>query len=150
MIKAIRHPNGTKNEIQIDSDLDWLAPYLTKAIKYGVPVWRIGAIKGYFVPSDKQERQMAATIKGAGNSKAVITILKWHQEWRRCKDGRYEVSGWHSADFKHYFECTLESLAHELTHLVHWKHSADRYILEKRIQLGFSRMAKKRGYIGYD
>jgi len=149
MIKTIKY-NGRKYKIKLDDDLAWFGPYLTCAARLGLPVYRISEVVGYYVPEHKQERQLAA-IYLLSNGKYKITIVKWRQQWRRTKKGdTFEVSGWIRCDQKHYFESTLESLAHEISHLIYWEHNADRWILEKKIALAFAKLAKKRGYRGYD
>lgn len=144
MKKEIRDPNGNRHVVKIDKDLAFLAPYLTVARKMGLPVWRVRRIKGYSVPSDKTERQYAAMLKDSQspNKKVTITILKWLQSDTR-------VSGYEAADDPGRIEHTLNCFAHELTHLVHWDHGPDRFILEKRLQKSFAYLAKKRGYEGY-
>ena len=148
-MKTVTDPQGHKHVIHIDPDLSWLSPYIGAAKNCGIPVWRIRHIRGYWVPEDRQERQYASTIR-RGNSKLTIMMLKWHQKYRKRSNGKFEVSHWVYADYKHLFEHTLDAFAHELAHLVHWEHTADRFILEKRVALAFARLAKKRGYRGYD
>ena len=149
MIKTINY-KGKKYKIKIDEDLAWFAPYLTKAARLGLPIYRIKEVVGYYVPETKQERQLAA-IHDLGHGKYKITIVKWRQQWKRTRKGSsFEVSGWVRCDQQHYFESTIESLAHEISHMLHWEHTADRWILEKKIALAFAKLAKKRGYKGYD
>lgn len=148
MVKVIIDPNGNKHEIVIDDDLAFLAPYITPAKRLGVPVWRIREIKGYFVQPGKLEQQSAATLKDA-NKKLVVTILKKHQVWT-SKNGKFEVSHYLEADKSYFFEFSLDSFAHELSHLTHWDHTADRMVLEKKIAYSFACLARKRGYTGYD
>lgn len=150
MIKIITDTNGNKHEIYIDDDLAFLAPYLTVAKKVGIPVWRVKEIKGYYVQPDKIERQAAAAIRSdeSPNKKLIITILK-HSQLLQSKRGRFEVIGYSPPDDPSRFEDILDTLAHELAHVVHWEHTADRYVLEKKIQLAFSYRARRRGYRGY-
>jgi hypothetical protein len=144
MNREVRDPNGNRHSIKVDDDLSFLIPYLFVAKKLGVPVWRISRIKGYSVPYEKSERQLAATIRDvdAPNKKVTITLLKWHQNDLRA-------SGYESATESNQFENTLDTFAHELTHLVHWEHTADRYIFEKKLQKSFAFTAKRLGYQGY-
>lgn len=150
MIKVVTDNNGNRHEICIADDLAFLAPYITAAKRLGIPVWRIREIKGYYVPSDRIERQEAATIRDneAPNKKLVMTMLTHHQEWTN-KKGKFEVLKYNDLDTPGYFEMALDTFAHELTHLVHWDHSPDRYILEKKLQAAFAYVARKRGYKGY-
>ena len=150
MIKSIRDLNGNEHEVVIDDDLAWLVPYLVLARKLGVPIWRVREIKGYYVASHKMEQQSAATLRDVDqpNKKAVITILKKHQVWS-IKNGKFEVSRYVEADKSYFFECTLDSLAHELSHIIFWNHTADRFVLEKKLLYSFSQLARRRGYHGY-
>lgn len=147
MIKDVKDPKGNNHSICIDDELSWLSPYITRAQSLGVPVWRIRKIMGYSVPKGKQERQWGATVKDA-NKKVTITLLKYVQQWRTRRDGKFEVQRWRDAS-KHYFEETLDVFAHELSHLLVWEHTADRYVAEKKLQASFARLAKQRGYRGY-
>lgn len=147
MQKTVTDNNNKKHVIRIDKDLDFLAAYLSKAKSLGVPVWRLKAIKGYTVPHGKTEHQLGATNRYQSSSKLTITIRKYHK-WRP-RDGKYETQSWHNNDTSHVFEFTLDVFAHELTHLTYWTHTPDRMIFEKKLQLAFARLAKKRGYKGY-
>ena len=149
MIKVVRDPQGNRHEIVLDDDLVWLLPYLMASRKFGVPVWRIREIKGYYVPEGKAEAQAAQTILHAGTSRYVITILKFHQSI--MGDGEtLRVTGYLEASEGFMFEGTLQTLAHELAHLVHWEHTPDRFVLETRILAGYARLAKRLGYRGYE
>ena len=148
MIKRVTDDSGRTHEIEIDDDLCYLAPYLMASKKIGIPIWRISKLHGYSVPIDKMEQQQAAIIKDA-NKKVVITILKKRQIMKKTK-GKIEVCGYDDADTGFHFENTLDSFAHELAHVLNWQHNQDRFILEKKLQLAFARLAKKRGYQGYD
>jgi len=148
MIKQVTDPNGNKHLIEVDKDLEWLAPFLSEAKKAGIPVWRIDRIVGYFVPEGKVEAQHAALNK-EGNSKAVITILKKRQVLVG-RDGMIMLDGYSDADQGSNYEFTLNSLAHELSHLVEWDHTADRLIIESKLMVRFAKLAKRRGYTGYD
>lgn len=151
MIKTVLDLNGNRHETTIDDELAWLAPYFTLAHKLGIPTWRVREIKGYYVALGKMEQQEAATLRDGDqpNKKVTITILKKHQIWAR-KNGKFEVSHYVEADKSYFFEHTLDSLAHELSHIVHWNHTADRFVLEKKVLYSFSQLARKRGYKGYD
>ena len=149
MIKTVLDPNGNKHKIEIDKDLEWLAPYLSEAKKAGIPVWRLDRIVGYFVPEGKVEVQHAATWKD-GHSKAAITLLKKRQTLIGNNDGTIRPNGYTEADKGANFEFTLNSFAHELAHLVIWEHSVERFIVESKLMVRFARLAKRRGYKGYD
>ncbi|MCB0802848.1 MAG: hypothetical protein KDB74_07100 [Flavobacteriales bacterium] len=48
-----------------------------------------------------------------------------------------------------HFEDTLNSLAHEIAHLSDFTHTPDRFILECKLMVSFSKLAKRLGYKGY-
>jgi len=147
MIKRVKDLNGLNHSIDIDKDLEWLAPYIMEAKRAGVPIWRIEKIVGYYVPLDKVENQHAAIIKD-GNKKATITILKKRQVYSSDNGVAY-ASGYEDAHKKYHFEFTLNSLAHELSHIVYWEHNADRFIEEARLFKRFASLSKRLGYKGY-
>jgi len=147
MIKHVKDDSGRTHEIEIDDDFYYLSPYILAAKKLGVPVWRISRIIGYKVSLDKMERQQAS-ITQESNKKVTISILKECQILRK-KKGKIEAYDWDYADAGSNFENTLNSLAHEISHLGYWEHSADRFICETKLMVSFSRLAKKLGYMGY-
>lgn len=146
MVKFVKDPSGKKYRIKIDEDFEWLWPFFLKAKKL-VPIWRVKRIKGYYVPIQGVERQ-SASITPVGK-RFKIMLLSYFQRLTKSGKNTFKVEAWYSHQTGSYYESTLNSLAHELSHIVHWEHTADRLILEKRIDLMFSRLAKKMGYEGY-
>jgi hypothetical protein len=153
MLKTVIDQNGKHHEIKIDDALAWLYPYLIEAKKAGIPVWRVKKIVGYYVPTNKTEAQQAQTSKSFKkrnfSSKVTITILKKRQVLIAKKSNGIKVIGYEKANHGYAFESTLNSLAHEFSHLVIWKHSADRFILECKLMIRFAKLAKKQGYKGF-
>jgi hypothetical protein len=144
--KIVKHKN-IKHIIQIDSYLEWLWPYVKLSQKLGIPIHSIKKIKGYYVQANKLERQMAQCACYLG--RFTITLLRLRQEYIMTKKGNFKVEGWSDCAVDHYKDDTLQSLAHELSHTIHWKHNAERLILEMKLMLVFARYAKRTGYEEY-
>ena len=145
MIIMVKKKSGRKHTIKIDADLDWIVPYIKLSGKLGIPLETLEEIRGYRVPLNKKEQQFAS-VSDRGSNKHCINILK---ELQNANRDRLENLDYYHHRHKHFFEHTLDVLAHELSHLAVWEHTSDRYILEKKLQLRFSRLAKKLGYKGY-
>jgi hypothetical protein len=144
----IKDPQGNRNRLEIDDDMSWMIPYLMVAKRKGVPIWRIGQIKGYVIPEGKAEGQQAQIFINENGKKYTITMLK--QKQVMGGDGRRQkVVAYQDIEDAYAFEDTLLTLAHELMHLVEWNHTADHLILTAKLFLAFARFAKKQGYEGY-
>ena len=150
MIKVIKDLNGYSHKIDIQKKALWVWPYLLKARQLGIPIWRIKKIKTYYVPHNQEEQQRAQIVRHSGEKKFVITFLYKYQILKHLGAGVYEFDRYENALDGYWFEETLHSLAHELAHITHWDHDADRFIQEARLHLGFARLSKKLGYKGYD
>jgi transcriptional antiterminator len=156
MLRTVIDRNGKHHDIKIDDDMAWLEPYLMEAGKTGIPIWRVEKIVGYYVPKNKTEAQYAQTSKRIGKKskrtaiKATITLLKKRQVLIAKQNNGIKVVGYEDTDRGHHFESTLNSLAHELSHLIIWKHTADRFILESKLMVRFAKLAKKKGYKGFN
>lgn len=144
---------GKSYKVSLDNDLAFLWPYVLQSKKFGVPVWKIKKIVGYWVPPDKVENQSAQIIKPHHAKKYTITLLKKFQDHAVVshddKSKRVITSYTHIKDVKN-FEETLHSLAHELAHIVHWHHTPEHLIFTARLFLSFTRKARQVGYKGYD
>ena len=114
-------------------NLIWLEPFVN-AVKHKIPLEKLKSIKGYRIPMSKEERSsgMCTALRGFYS----ITLLT-HVQDRDTKTSK-----------KFYRTKTIEdllaTLAHELTHLVEWEHTAEfaklyGYILEELEFLIFKR-----------
>jgi hypothetical protein len=135
-------------EIKLDDSLAWLEPYIRVAKRMDYLTSELKEIRGYYVTKRGIERQQAGCTKTG--ARCIITILKKTQTYSNSKNGKFKVDGWIEADENYMFEETLDNLAHEITHIKQWDHTADRHIAEKKLQLAFAKEAKKQGYQGYD
>lgn len=124
-------------------------PYFMYAKKIGTPIWRVAVITGYLVPKGYEHHQEAAIIS-MGNHRFKINIRKRKGLYQKIQNEGECVESWMGRRCGHYFETALESLAHELSHILFWSHDAGRWEYEKKIELSFARLAKRRGYRGYD
>lgn len=148
MIKTVTDPNNRKCKIEISDDMIWCIPFLSKAKILGIPIWRIERIKSHNVPLSKEEQVKAHIHKNTDNHKFEISVVLYSHV--KIKTGKYTYKKVGYVDlFENHFEEVLNSLAHELSHCVEWEHTADRFILESKLMLSFSKLAKKIGYQGY-
>ena len=60
--------------LDLDDDLAWLEPYVRLAKRLGIPISRLKAIRGYYIPKNRMERQSAQCEEKDGEY--IISILK--------------------------------------------------------------------------
>lgn len=149
MILEVKDNNGNLHKISISKSLEWTKPYVLKAKTLGVPIWRIKKIKAYYVPENKLEQQHAQIAKSSPTAKYTITLLSQLQIKKTVGNGMFQVDGYADISEGIGFEKTLHSLAHEVSHLVHWDHDCNRLIEEARLFYSFTKLAQKIGYKGY-
>jgi hypothetical protein len=147
-MNLIVYHKGQQYTIKIHNVFKWLIPYIKKARQLGVPIWEIDRIDGYFVPKNRLEQQSASCNRNV-KLRFRIMLLTKYQNQKSIGNGKFIISGWSNHKSKSNFESTIDFLAHELAHVVHWEHTEDRYILEKQLQLSFARLSKKMGYKGF-
>jgi len=108
-------------------NVQFLEPYFNSA-KNLVPIEKVKYIKGYSVINGLIERGYGAILRNRDNKTFNIT-LKIKQS-----NGQNE-----------YLIVVLDTLAHELAHLVHWEHTAEHLELQTQILNRFSKVAKQLG-----
>lgn len=149
IIKTVTDRRGSSHEVKIDEDLLWLWPYFMYAKRLEIPIWRVAVITGYTVPTGCERHQEAAIIS-MDNNKFKINLRKRKGLWKHIQREGDPVEDWMGQRCSSFLESALEALAHELSHVVFWEHDSERWELEKRIELSFARLAKRRGYRGYE
>jgi hypothetical protein len=102
----------------------WLAPYVD-SVSHLIPIERLSAIKGYKVLKNKEINQQGQIILDLTNKRFTIT-LRTEKYSKVDKVYRNE-----------YIANVLETLAHELAHMVHWEHTPAHWKLQATIQTEF-------------
>lgn len=121
-------------KIIISKDIAWIKPFV-KAAEPLVPINNINRILSYRVVPGKAECVDGNNIRHAGERKRTITVKSKNQAFD--KDGRF--TGYSDVLIAH----LLDTLAHELAHLVHWEHDHKHYKLTARINIKFAAVLKK-------
>lgn len=116
--------------MRIHKNVSFILPYLKSARKL-VPLERLDTIKGYKVDLYKSERSYGSIV--TNGSRANINLLITNNYVLENKQRPI------------FLMVILDSLAHELAHLVHWKHTPDHMMLQVKILRNFVRVMKKNG-----
>lgn len=96
------------HKIKYSKDLAWLAPFVDSA-RHHVPLHLLTSIRGYRVPIGRIEHSDAS--------------IKFHKQRYSIMIQAYEQHGKkHVASM---IETVMLHVAHELAHLVHWKHTTE-------------------------
>jgi hypothetical protein len=94
------------HKIKYSKDLAWLAPFVDSA-RHHVPLHLLNSVKSYKVPLGRLEQSDA--------------YIKFYRQRYTITIRAYEQHG------KKHIPVTIETMllhvAHELSHLVHWKHT---------------------------
>ena len=109
-------------------DMAWLEPFV-EAVDNLVPTNRIMRIRGYRVRKGLE----AATYgsKGTRGNRYIINLLS--EEWSKSKKKFVRDT----------YEILLDTLAHELAHTVHFKHTPEHYRLKYKIGVAFSKVLER-------
>ena len=148
---TILNPKKQKHIIHLSDNLSFLKPYILHSRRLGIPIWKIKKIVGYFVSKENGTEQQKAQITRDFNAKQyTISLLTRYQSIVKNKsNNKLEMTGYLNVPSSYLYEVTLDNLAHELSHLIEWDHTNDRYILEKRLSFSFAYLARNLGYKGY-
>lgn len=117
-------------KISFHKDLEWLKPFLFIA-RQDVPIHAIKRVNGFRVPFDKEELTHASITTTNGRS---FNINIRYQDQTRERIYRTPTLSF-----------ILDSLAHELAHLVHWKHDYKHLQLQSKLLYKFSLVLKELG-----
>lgn len=137
-----------KHKIKLSTHFNWMFPYIKLAWEMGIPIHKLKSISGYSTPPSRLDKVWGWTHYNKDGT-FRIRIMDQFQVLRKDKKKRIYVAGYLDHDYKWKFEFTLNTLAHELTHLIYYDHSPERFILEQKLMIRFAKLAKKLGYKGY-
>jgi hypothetical protein len=133
--------------LEISPDLEWIRPYVRSA-KRLVPVQRVGRILSYKVPLHQKEKLDGELIKWTGSKKPLVIRILTKVHRHRPIQNRFS----HLKVTDGYADRTRDQvsreeilliLAHELSHLKLWEHTARRFHLETKIYALFGRLRLK-------
>lgn len=105
--------------MKISKDLEWLIPFVDE-VSHLVPLYRLQSIKGYKQQWNKGVASYGGTHTADGES--FVITLHTHAYVKSKKRHEPEAKG-----------LIIDTLAHELAHLVHWEHSWEHFNLQVRI-----------------
>lgn len=128
---------GTKT--QYDKNTRWLKPYVESATGLA-PLHRLAYLKAYKVPLEKAERAAASTIK-INQIMFGINLTLWSHSFKKIKGRKMKKTNHRRLDLAF----ILDSVAHELAHMVHWDHTPAHLELTARILVRLAKKAKELG-----
>lgn len=117
----------------------WMKPYV-EAVRDIVPLSRLQEVIGFKVPLDKSEQCSATIIRYTG-AWYKITLRLWDPKYKNLGGRKFLKTQHKRSDFA----SVLDSLAHELAHMIHWDHTPEHLILQSKILIRLARVAKKLG-----
>lgn len=123
--------------IKYSKDVVWLQPFVEAAAKY-VKVDKITHVRCLKTPLNREE-QSYATISVDQNKKyknVSLNIKVMMHKFEKVGNNLYSVKGYKQLEKS----AILDSLAHELSHMKHWKHDAKHFRLQSRLMLMFANM----------
>lgn len=119
--------------IKYNKDVLWLKPFV-EAAKSLIPFRKITNVKGYQVQAGLKELAEGSTLQD-DKGRYSINLLTFSYNRDKREHRRKPMYS------------TLDTLAHELAHTVHWEHTDKHYELQARIMLRFAKVIKKMGII---
>lgn len=140
---------GSADHIKISTSLKWMRPYL-EVISDLVPLPRLQKIETMKTPLDRQS-QADAIITKTNNGWYYMRINTWSPVWANLGESKFKKIKYTKEPLAN----TLDSLAHELSHMVHWEHKPEHLMLQAQILVRFAKKAQvlgvtdtynKRGY----
>ena len=105
----------------------WLQPFV-ESVEHLLPEHRIKIIRGYHVAKGLEEQTFGSTIK-EGRKCSINIRLKDLVTKRKHSNSRIAT--------------VLDTLAHELSHVAHWEHTPEHFLLQAKILVKFARVLKK-------
>jgi predicted metal-dependent hydrolase len=118
----------------------FLVPFIEACSKI-LDLDKIVQIKFYSVDYKKQEKTLGSTTTQINHKNFKINIKLLEKEYTTGKNGKLHFERNNYA----IMYSLLETLAHELAHTKHWKHTPDHYLLQGKIMVQFSKVAKSLG-----
>lgn len=118
--------------MKISKRLKFLIPYLNKDVGKLVNLKKLKAIKTYTIPLNKFDDSDGAIIRYDTNHYVITLRITKNNYLNQTQSLEYLYN-------------ILEALAHEISHLKHWNHTPDHYVLTNKIGTLFGKMLKKQG-----
>lgn len=118
----------TKINIRVSPDLAWLFPYIARLQKWDM-LKKLAKIRSYRVPLGRYERTYGSITRHRGKF-CISLCTKVQSLDKSC----YLLSDKGTI---------LETLAHELAHIIEWEHTPKHFELTARFCLLFSKVMKK-------
>lgn len=116
-------------------DIQWLEPFFAEVYYMFPNSWMLKSVKSLKPRSDKtQQAQAIMSAKGKERKITIFSHRKYH------KDGKDKYRKYSKQEVLAFF-------AHELTHLIYWKHNTKRWTLECMIMIIFSDILNENGYL---
>jgi hypothetical protein len=127
-------------ELKYTKNIACLVPFIELAIKVAkVDPSKIKRCVGYNVPIDRSHQQAAQIIKR--DRRYTLTFRVSEPEYKNLGDGNFRKL----KNTPLYLENVLDSIAHEVSHLVHWDHDYKHFRLQGKIKLEFAKLLKQLG-----
>jgi hypothetical protein len=124
--------------MNISSELSWLEEYVQIAKKKIKKKFKISRIKSRYTSKVKY-RPYTAKIETENDYLYLVSIYMDYEEPLNNASKRV-IKPYSKIDI-------LRSLAHELAHICHWRHTPEHNELECRLLISFMRRLKKNGYV---
>lgn len=118
-----------KHDIKYSEQVLWLKPFVEE-VKNIVPLYKLKSIKGYKVQRNKQEQSYGSLIKKDINNYTMnIKASSYDKRAKKYMDSSMSI--------------ILDTLAHELSHLIYWDHDWKHFNLQTKILAKFVKILKK-------
>jgi hypothetical protein len=111
--------------LKIQNNIKWVSPFID-SVKDIIPLHKVKRITGYKVPMYKEEIAYASITRVSTRTYNINLRLT-------NNDTQKSV----------FLASFLDSLAHELAHLVYWKHDHRHFALQVKVLSRFSKVLKK-------
>lgn len=121
-----------KMKTKFHKSVEWIKPFV-KSANGLVDLKKLNVVRGYKVVPHKQIGTYASIIRNGNNKSFSINMLTHHNDVLTA------------TQYPEYVEPFLDTLAHELAHIVHWEHTVEHFELKVRILARFSKVIKQLG-----
>lgn len=118
-------------KVKLSKNLDWLFPFLV-SVEHLVPLHKLKNIRSYSVKNGLEEQAYGSIVRSRNNKSFSINLKTTINE---RKNKRKEPK-------PEFVARILETLAHELSHLVVWEHTSEHFALQAVILYEFAQVLK--------
>ena len=117
--------------MKIAKNVKWIEPFVD-AVAHLLPMHRLIQIRGYKVRKGVADICWGSITRDDGHKFEInLKIFEKKHKYDKHKRSRYEM--------------VLQTLAHELAHMVHWEHTPDHFEFQSKLMLRFSNVLRKEG-----